>query len=165
MRNSADGLKTKSPDYYFKQGEEFETFVKQLFGEKFKVARHRRSKLLDRDTFISDIAYPDLEMIFQGKENYKFAVECKYRSSFKGNKIEWAKKEQIIIYESFQRKFAIPVFVAIGIGGQPSDPEHLFVTPLDNIRLFTGIHRSMLIPYKRKTTSRFFYDTVQLKLF
>jgi hypothetical protein len=106
-----------------------------------------------------------LELVFVGARHYRFAVECKWRKEFIAGKIEWAKDKQICVYEDFQHQNRIPVFIAIGIGGEPSNPEKLFVTPLDNISGSTEVYESELIPYKRKPTHRFFYNTVQLKLF
>jgi len=151
---------------YYEHGRLFEQYIIALFSQKsFKLKKWRQSKFISRDTFISDISYPDLELIFMGKRNYKFAVECKWRKNFYKGKINWATTEQISIYQQFQNKYSMPVFVAIGIGGDPSNPDKLFVTPLCNISTLSEIFEGDLIPYKRKTTSNFFYDTVQLRLF
>lgn len=59
----------------------------------------------------------------------------------------------------------MPVFIVIGIGGTQSNPEKLFVTPLDNIKTYVEVYEHQLIEYKRNPTHKFFYDTIQLKLF
>ena len=58
----------------------------------------------------------------------------------------------------------IQVFIAIGIGGEPSNPEKLFITPLDHISMYTEVFESHLIRYKRNPKQRF-DDSEQLSLF
>jgi hypothetical protein len=101
-----------------------------------------------------DHFYPDLELIFVGAKRHKFAAECKWRKEFVSGKICWAKDRQICSYEEFEYKFRIPVFVAIGIVGEASNPEKLFVTRLQNISKFTEVYESDLIPYKRQPTTQ-----------
>ena len=152
-------------DCYLK-GQEFEKYIQDLFNrEYFKIKRWRKSKAIPKDTFISDISLPDLELIYIGKKQYLFAVECKWRRSFYYNKIEWASPEQIEKYLEFEMKRAMPVFIVIGVGGLPSNPEKLFVTPLCNLANYPIVKEDQLIQHKRKPTRRFFYNTVQLKLF
>jgi hypothetical protein len=157
--------KTTEPDSYVK-GRLFETYVKNLFNEKnFKLKRWRKSALLSPDTYIRDLCYPDLELIFVRRNHYPFAVECKYKSNFRADAtILWASQKKIAIYEAFEKKFNMTVFIAIGIGGSPSNPQKLFLTPLANIKDYPNVSEQQLIKYFRKTDRRFFFDTVNKKL-
>lgn len=156
----------KTTAYYYEQGRLFEEYIKGLFNQdSFKLKRWRKSALIPSDTFISDICCPDLELIFVGMNQHSFAVECKWRSKFNYNgKIKWASEEQIATYLDFERKRAMPVFIAIGVGGTASSPKKLFVTPLCNLIGYPEVYEHQLINYKRKPAQRFFYDTVQLRL-
>jgi hypothetical protein len=150
----------------YEKGRFFEEYVIQLFNaDNFKLNKWRKSEKLGNSILLQDCANPDLELIFGKYRKYHFAVECKWREKFIENKITWATNNQISSYQNFEKKFRIPVFIAIGIGGEPSSPESLFVTPLCNMAMYSEVYEADLIPYKRKPTSRFFYDTVQLKLF
>lgn len=150
----------------YEKGRLFEQYVIELFNkESFQLKKWRKSERITDRIYSPDHSNPDLELTLFGKKQYRFAVECKWRKEFKEGKIEWAANFQISSYENFQTRFRIPVFIAIGIGGEPSAPEKLFVTPLDNICNYTSVYESDLIPYKRKPTHKFFFDTVQLKLF
>src|SRR5690606_15172670 len=124
----------------------------------------RKAEKLPGSKFSFDISHPDLEMIF-GRGKYRFAVECKWRKKFNDGKITWASNYQICSYEDFENQERIPVFVAIGIGGEPDNPEKLFITPLRNICNSEEVYEQNLIPYNRKPTHKFYYDTIQLKLF
>lgn len=150
----------------YEKGKLFEQFIIQLFNqESFDLIKWRKSEKLDDEILLKDCANPDLELIFSRFKKYHFAIECKWREKFIEGKIKWASDNQIHSYQDFENRCRIPVFIAIGIGGEPSRPDKLFVTPLRNIETYSKAYEADLIPYKRKPTSKFFYDTVQLKLF
>lgn len=151
----------------FKKGCLFERYVHELFNERnFKVSDWRSSIVIsDKQLPRSYFLLPDFEFLFIRNKTHRFAVECKWRQEFIDGKIQWAEEDRIIIYNRYQRERNIKVFIAIGIGGLPSNPEKLFVTPLDVISKSSEVGESDLLPFKRKPTRRFFYDTVQLLLF
>lgn len=158
---------TKQQDNYYK-GQCFEKYIIELFNKEFfNLHKYRKSEKYTNSPLPDDHRNPDIEMelVFKGKRKYKFAVECKWREEFKEGKIKWANDSQICTYRMFQDRVRIPVFIAIGVGGEPSNPEKLFVTPLNNIERHTHVYEHELIPYIRKTTNRFYYDIIQLKLF
>lgn len=150
----------------FEKGKLFEKFIIQLFNENsFHLKKWRMSEPLQDKMLLQDCANPDLELVFGNYQKHHFAVECKWREKFTEGKINWATVSQIRTYLDFENLRRIPVFIAIGIGGEPSCPESLFVTPLRNLERYTEVYASDLIPYKRKPTRKFYYDTAQLKLF
>jgi hypothetical protein len=163
VSNPLESTSSKLDSYT--KGRLFEEYIISLFNKKhFQIDEWRRSEPLADLSKLINYGYPDLEMIFKGVKSYKFAVECKWQCEFKEGKIEWASMKKIARYQEFENKMRIPVFVAIGIGGKPSEPDKLFVTPLCNISGLIELSESDMIPYKRKTARRFFYDTVQLRL-
>lgn len=150
----------------YEKGMLFEQFVRQLFNEQnFNLTKWRKAEKLEDKILLDDCVNPDLELIFSRHKSHPFAVECKWRKAFISGQINWATRNQISSYKNFENRRRMPVFIAIGIGGEPSMPERLYVTPLCNIEMQTEVYESDLIPYKRKPTRKFFYDTVQLKLF
>lgn len=169
--NSILTLNAGQPTSYqdnYEKGRAFEDFITKLFNERsFHLKEWRKSGKVPGSNLPLDHADPDLEieLVFSGARKYRFAVECKWRKEFRDGKIEWATSRQICTYEDFQRWSGIPVFVAIGVGGEPGNPEKLFVTPLDNICEYTEVYESDLIPFRRWPTRRFFYDIRQLRLF
>ena len=149
------------------KGHAFEDYIITLFDESnFKLLYwNNDNKVASNGVFPQSNSLPDLEFAFLGKRKHRFAVECKWRKGFAEGKITWAQDHQVGIYEQYEKENRIPVFIAIGVGGKPYDPEKLFVTPLCNISMYTEVFESQLVPYKRKPSSKFFYDTKQLKLF
>lgn len=153
----------------YDKGREFEIFVEKLFNQKsgrFIRVHHNSKSALIYNPRAASATFPDLKFIFSTK-NYKlrFAVECKWRQSFNNGKIRWAEAYQAENYLNFQQAYGIPVFVAIGIGGLPSEPDRLFVTSLDYIGNKIHLSEKDLIPYNRNKHHRFFYDYRQIKLF
>lgn len=126
----------KSTDEERKEmGTSFENYVQSLFDQKDWLIVDRTkdlSKTLGRR--VESDSNPDF--IFKHKDTGKIvAIECKYRSDFalgkSGHGICWTAGDyQIKKYNEFSEKAGFPVFAAIGIGGIPSNPHQLFLTPL-----------------------------------
>ena len=158
----------KNPDHQSK-GYLFEDYIVTLFdkeSKRFRLLEWRSDKIASNGIYPVSSLLPDLEFAFCGRQNQsRFAIECKWRKEFVNGKIDWAKIHQIDTYLDYQKKNNIPVFIAIGVGGEPSLPEKLFVTPLINISEFPEVLESQLIVYKRNPRHRFFYDAKQLQLF
>jgi hypothetical protein len=149
----------------YEKGKLFETYIKELFNERhFKVKEWRRSERFADGIVPFGHCLPDFELVFMGKRDYSFAVECKWQMEFKNGKIKWADEKRINIYKGFQKERRVIVFIAIGIGRHPANPEKLFVTPLDKICMKTEVSEIDLMEYNHKPARRFFYDTVQLRL-
>lgn len=111
--------------------------------------------------------FPDLEVIFDFKPKgvkEAFAIECKWRKNYFKNGIEWAQNYQIKNYKEYADKLKIPVFVVIGVGGEPEKPEELFIVPLPNMK-DNVISKTELVKYKKDISdSRFFWDYEKNKL-
>lgn len=149
----------------YKKGQLFEHYIIQLFNQdRVSLFKWRKSEKIEDKILLQDCLNPDLELIFSRHSQHHFAVECKWREKFTEGKIKWAHDHQIRAYQDFENRRRMPVFIAIGIGGDPSNPERLFVTPLRNLESSSEAYEANLIPYKRKPTRKFFYDTVQLNL-
>jgi hypothetical protein len=127
-------------DESLRKGHQFEDYIITLFNErKFKLIEWRSDKKASNGVYPESCTYPDLEFAFLGRRKHRFAVECKWREDFKDGKIKWSYLKQIETYCNFQSERNIPVFIAIGIGGLPTHPERLFVTPLHDIKNYTYV--------------------------
>ena len=105
--------------------------------------------------------FPDLEVMYKaGHTQDSFAIECKWRKSFYKNHIEWAHDYQIENYKKYAKEVILPVFIVIGVGGEPGHPGEVYIIPLDSIQtnLFT---RSQLVPFRK--IGKDFYWNVQQK--
>ena len=167
-----NGNSTKSPlpvPDSWEKGRQFEEYIINLFHKnRFRVNNWRTSHKSNDRSFLENCLAPDIEMLFfspfRGRI-HRFAVECKWRREFIDGRITWANDEQIWSYIDFEQRQNISVYVAIGVGGHPSDPYQLFVTPLRNISHSAVVYEHELIPFNRHPKRGFFYDPRQLKLF
>jgi hypothetical protein len=97
-----------------------------------------------------------------------FAVECKYRSGYaKDNQgrpiLSWSKPAQFARYQKYQQERNIPVYVVIGLGGEPDNPEMIYCIPLSEIK-YPQLYPSVLKKYEHPPTELFFWNTKEKKL-
>lgn len=143
------------------KGDAFEGFVVKNFDPKyFTLQEWRSDKYVDGIYPISN-HFPDLEVIFDFKSKgfrQLFAIECKWRKSYYKNSIEWARDYQIRNYKEYADTIKIPVFVVIGVAGEPEKPQELFIVPLQKME--SGmISKNELMKYKKNPEdNRFFWD-------
>ena len=87
--------------------------------------------------FVATDADPDF-VLKERKTGKVFAVECKYRSDYiigsRGEKGVWWKREQGDRYSQYSQKENIPVYIAIGVGGNPKNPEQIGLIPIEIIQ-------------------------------
>jgi len=144
------------------KGDAFERYVVKNFNTKyFTLQEWRGDKQVDGVYAVSN-HYPDLEVTFNLKSksiHETFAIECKWRKNYYKNGIQWAHNYQIKNYKEFSQRLHMPVFVVIGVGGEPDKPEELFVIPLSQIQENT-ICRSDLERFRKDVdNSRFYWDS------
>jgi hypothetical protein len=93
-----------------------------------------------------------------------FAVECKFRSSTDHNGfVKLSKEKQISRYRSFKKERSIGVYIVLGLGGEPTAPDELFVIPLEDLHFATP-HYSWLKKFEKNTHYKFFFDPVMKRL-
>lgn len=61
------------------------------------------------------------------------AIECKWRQTFGNGSLQWTTQEKIEIYRQYGLQKNALVFVALGIGGTPDNPQYLYFVPLDKM--------------------------------
>lgn len=144
------------------KGDAFERFVVKNFDKKyFTIQEWRSDKYVDGIYAVSN-HFPDLEVIFELKSKgirEVFAIECKWRRSYYQEAIEWAKDYQLNNYKEYADRLKIPVFVLIGVGGEPEKPQELFIVPLPKLKSNT-ISKPELAKYKKDLAHyQFFWDS------
>jgi hypothetical protein len=137
------------------KGKAFEAYVIDLFLEEHQVQLLSRvSDYYKNGKYAQDNKTPDLK--FKYKKNL-FSIECKYRTSFAANNsITWASEYQINNYKKFETENNTKVFVAIGIGGSPTNPEEVYLVPL--YRLTKPFAQKDYIKEFRVTTLKSFLE-------
>ena len=116
------------------KGREFEDYViEELLhigstGSDAKLIEWRSDKSLD-GVFPEANRLPDLVVSFNGKK--KVALECKWRRTIlKSAYHEVITNEKTDIFKQYSTENNIDVWYIIGVGGEPSAPEELYLIPL-----------------------------------
>lgn len=134
-------------------GYEFEKHVIGLFGREFNLLGWMQDGVRTR----KEIEFcPDL-ILEHLPTGTVFGVECKFRSSLFGGNISWAKEYQPSKYQRYAEQTGHRVFVVIGIGGDPADPDYMYCLPLWKAR-HNMLDPSVLKRFRRNPCRKFVYD-------
>ena len=114
------------------KGREFEDYVLELLGvadnDKLTLKEWRGDKSLP-GIYPEGNSNPDL--VLEYDEN-PFAVECKWRNHLpKDIEKELLPPERLSSFQQFSTERRLPVYLLLGIGGLPNDPDNLYFTRLD----------------------------------
>lgn len=156
---------TELIDYNKKNGDDFEKFVAQKFNRQFFTITEWAGDKYINGIYAKTTEYPDILLRFKlHGHSCELAVECKWRSGFYNDGIEFATPEQLQRYKQFADTKNIAVFVAIGVGGKGISPQWLFVVPLDKIDT-NFIHINQLRKFEKSPDTDFFFniETHELK--
>lgn len=77
--------------------------------------------------------------------------------------LQWSNPAQLKRYQDYQKSNGIPVFVVIGLGGIPDDPEEMFCIPLTEAK-YPDLFMSLLNNYKRNPEKPFQWNNNQKRL-
>ena len=148
------------------KGNQFEAYIVSRFNNKFFKLKEWAGDKYVNGLYAESTLHPDLKFLFNvGKGEQEFFVECKFKSKCDDQGIKWARDSQFRNYQKFEKKYNAPVFVAVGVGGEASDPDELFIIPLKEIK-DTYVTMSFLKKFqnlKPKNTT-FYFDQENLTL-
>lgn len=118
------------------KGRQFEDYVVDFFdlphNKKLTLKEWRGDKTLP-GVYPEGNSDPDLVFEYDG---HAFAIECKWRSHVpKDIEKELLSAERRTLFEQYGKNHAMPVYMLLGIGGLPSDPDCIYLVsmtePLD----------------------------------
>jgi Tellurite resistance protein TerB len=142
------------------KGDNFEKYVVQKFSKKyFTIVEWAGDKFVD-GKFAETTLHPDLKVKFKHNSvAVDFAVECKYRTDYYKNGIECITERQLQNYKKFAIEKNMKVFIAIGVSGLATEPNELFIVPLDKIETIF-LSKDFLNRFKKLDfkDSNFFFD-------
>ena len=138
------------------KGHDFENYVVERFNPPFNLLEWRGDKYHEGHYAKSNML-PDLEVVLETKyRKIIFAVECKWRSEFYNGNVEWCKDYQLKNYRDYEHERNNPVFVLLGIGGEPCNPTRVYIIPLCDI-YSTSLSQHFLQKYFRYKKGNFFF--------
>lgn len=142
------------------KGREFEDFVLELFdlnGTKaYSLLEWRSDKSTGEVNPVSN-SYPDFVIEYkEGKKKTRFSVECKWRARISMHIAKpLIEPEQLERYKEYSSEKHQKVFIILGIGGEPSMPEDLYIVPLESFQE-TQSKPSMFRRFKREVVDKWF---------
>lgn len=145
------------------KGNAFEKWIVERFDKKYFDLLEWRSDKIHADRYALSSMNPDLEFRFKGKKVVEFAVECKWRKGLFDQKIQWAKDYQVRNYRAFESRTNKKVFIILGVGGEPHNPENLYVIPLELIHS-THLERGELANYRKNNKTSFYFNPFKMEL-
>lgn len=149
---------TEIIDQNKKSGNDFEKFIVQKFDKKYYIIKNWAGDKYVDGRFAETTPQPDLLIELKQKEGNKlFAVECKWRKNERNESFEFATNEQLDRYRKYETEHKIPVFVAIGMGGEGSNPKQLFIIPLKSLK-YNKISIDYLKNFEKQIDKEFFFD-------
>lgn len=131
-----------------KMGRMFEDYVVSLCSDKsrFKLIAWRGDKI-NGETYALENLLPDLHLCHRLDEGeVEYFVECKYRSSWGGEGIDLSR--QYDRYHNAAKERKMELFIALGVGGVPSDPDEFYLIPGRMINPDMKIFRDRFIKCK-----------------
>lgn len=142
----------------------FEQFVVKNFDRNyFKLLNWRGDKYIDGYYPLSNLD-PDLDFIYKDTTRQEsFAVECKWRQRFINGSVKLAEERKLMRYRDYQKSKGYPVFVVLGLGGTASQPEKLYIIPLNEIKS-EFLSEQQLLKYNRARQGRFFLELPAVSL-
>ena len=128
----------------FKTGEKFENYVrKKLFTDRYYKQIQRTYGYNVKTNHFVQSADPDFKL-YDRRRSKIFFAEIKYRKQFFKGKVNWCTENQLNHYRHCN--YQAPVFIVLGVGGDPWKPESVFLIPLKLIS-YTELYLSEIKRY------------------
>jgi hypothetical protein len=118
-----------------RNGRDFEKWAAVRLGKgPFHLKEWRGDKYVDGVYAESTLA-PDLLVEYRnGREQARFAVECKWRSRYYGSdELRWGEQKHLRRYQRYAEENGIPVYLLIGVGGSGAEPLDVYLVPLEEV--------------------------------
>ena len=126
-------------------GLQFEEYVVTLLGlpknKKVKLLEWRGDKSMP-GIYPENNSEPDLLLEYDGK---RFAVECKWRNHMpRVFDTELLPENRRNIFLDYSQKNNTPVYMLVGIGGLPSEPDNLYLAEVTNHLTLTELKKGLV---------------------
>ncbi len=158
LKLSKHESETELIDINKKNGDNFEKFIVQKFNQKYFSIKEWAGDKYVKGIYAKTTQQPDLLIeLSLGIEISVFSVECKWRKNLYKGGIEFSKIDQLERYRAFEKNSSIPVFIAVGVGGESNAPEKLYIIPLRKVDS-NFINEDQLLPFEKNLEDGMFYD-------
>ena len=136
-------IKSLTMNHELLKGREFEDHVLELLGvasnDRLTLKEWRGDKSLP-GIYPEGNSNPDLILEYDGRP---FAIECKWRSHLPNDiSKELLSPARVALFERYAKERQMPIFLLLGIGGLPSDPDLLLLAQLDENLSLNALSKS-----------------------
>ncbi len=100
----------------------------------------------------------DIQMKHNGKRQ-RFAVICHYSENIPSQSITWTNPDELLAFHKEAKAQEGPVFVVIGAGGTPRQPENIFALPLTEVKQ-AELQSSILSQYETSDVGAHFFASL-----
>lgn len=69
-----------------------------------------------------------------GENKIQLAIVCRWKEAFTAGRVEWARSFEMVKYRSYETETAVPLFIVIGVGGDPQSTGLISFIPLQAVR-------------------------------
>ena len=113
------------------KGDAFEEYLITCFSKsEYRLIEWRSDKHIPNGMYPASSQWPDI-VVEHKATGKRIAIECKYRATSRNGEVKWARSpDQVHNYKEYEKREKIPVFVAIGLGGEPDSPRSLYIVRL-----------------------------------
>jgi hypothetical protein len=137
------------------KGLSFEKYVVSKINRNFFEILEWQGDKFHEGAYAKSNMNPDL--VIRTKNNKAtIALECKWRSKFYNEQVQWSTDDQLERYLQYQKSKGTKVYVIIGIGGEPITPSEVYLVPLDKLK-YPFVTKSYLEQYKHHNVNKNFY--------
>ena len=170
IANNIEMPEVQFVEYAEQKGRLFEEFVVSLCADKsrFQLLAWRGDKI-SGETYALENLLPDLHLrhkLYNAEVEY--LIECKYRSSWGEDGIDLS--GQFGRYRFAAKERGTELFIALGIGGTPTNPEEFYIIPGRMIKRDKKIDRERFIkclcPQDKESFHRYiqnYYHSIAVK--
>lgn len=101
----------------------------------FEILEWTPDKGFESNIPVASNTNPDL--VVESANGEVIAIECKFRSGYffksTSNEISWSNVNQVRRYQDFESSRRIPVYIALGFGGVPQNPDNHYIVFMNDI--------------------------------
>lgn len=146
------GSEYNSQKDYKQIGNDFEGYIADLLkANGIRLKQWNQGTTSPEGAYAENELNPDFLVSHKsGNIDLEYWIECKYRSSLpkEGFRLE---DYQTNRYKKIQGQSKKKILIALGMGGNPSEPETVYIIPLDSLTTFKRIGHKYLPHYRLQT--------------
>jgi hypothetical protein len=140
------------------EGYDFEEFIVKKFNQKYFSIKLWGGVNYQIGDYSENTQKPNLivEYAYKGYKRL-IAIECNWQNEYYEGGIEFSNYKQLESYKKFEQDEQIDVYIALGVGGEDSKPQTLYLMPLKWLKQ-PFVSRKDLMKYWKNADGKFYLN-------